>query len=221
LATNVNLQEAVKAGRFRADLLSRLGQVIEVAPLRQRRADIAPLARHFAEHYARQTKADTPSIHPDAIAWLEVQRFSQGDVRLLRDVIERAAIFDRTGLITTGCVASAYQALCPEDVEATPDSSTAHEPIDVALQLASVRPDGFTAVEFARALGGDLHPRSYRRTLNRLCREGWITKTGSRRDRLYLATQRATDTITDKPTDMSDAMSVTASVTATQEDPQS
>src|SRR4029077_2263426 len=68
-ATNQDLEKAVSDGRFRGDLYHRLAQfTMRVPPLRQRIADIAPLARHFlAQHDPRM------SLAPSAIAVLEAQ----------------------------------------------------------------------------------------------------------------------------------------------------
>lgn len=87
-ATNSNLQEAVKKGRFREDLYHRLNQIhLRVPPLRERPEDIESLARHFL------TKQD-PGLRfsPGAMDLLRAYSWP-GNVRELRNAITMAAIF--------------------------------------------------------------------------------------------------------------------------------
>src|SRR6202453_3583297 len=67
-ATNVNLQQAVKDGRFREDLFYRLNVItLELPPLRQRRQDIPLLAQHFLRFYATENATEAPSLSPEAL----------------------------------------------------------------------------------------------------------------------------------------------------------
>lgn len=62
-ATNRDLEQAAAAGEFRRDLLARLAQwQIRVPPLRQRKADILPLLRHFLDRFGGQDRALTPDL---------------------------------------------------------------------------------------------------------------------------------------------------------------
>src|SRR3984893_688909 len=94
-ATNQDLEKAVSEGRFRGDLYHRLAQfTLQVPPLRQRVADIAPLARHFlAQHDPRL------SLTPSAMAVLEAQQWP-GNIRELRNVVTKAAVLAPTQEIT-------------------------------------------------------------------------------------------------------------------------
>ncbi len=86
-ATNQNLEQAVSEGRFRGDLYHRLAQfTLHVPPLRERIADIAPLARHFLAQQDPRL-----SLSPSAIALLEVQPWP-GNIRELRNVVTKAAV---------------------------------------------------------------------------------------------------------------------------------
>jgi DNA-binding NtrC family response regulator len=92
-ATNRDLRELADAGRFRHDLLYRLEVVrIDLPPLRERRVDIAILARHFLDRFSETAGMPSLSLSPDAIEMLERHDWP-GNVRELRNVIERAAIF--------------------------------------------------------------------------------------------------------------------------------
>jgi two-component system, NtrC family, response regulator HydG len=91
-ATNRDLAALIKAGSFREDLFYRLGVIeIVVPPLRERREDILPLARHFVERMARKLKK--PGLRLDATC---VDRLMAhpwpGNVRELENVIERLAL---------------------------------------------------------------------------------------------------------------------------------
>jgi two-component system response regulator HydG len=91
-ATNRDLAEAVRVGKFREDLLYRL-RVIEICvpPLRERPEDIVPLARHFVEQCGRKMKR--PKLHLDAtcLDYLQVYPWP-GNVRELENAIERGAV---------------------------------------------------------------------------------------------------------------------------------
>ncbi|MBI4815230.1 MAG: sigma 54-interacting transcriptional regulator [Deltaproteobacteria bacterium] len=90
-ATNRNLAEEVKAGRFREDLLYRLdGATLVIPPLRERRSEIAPLARMFA---ARAASALSESVELSAEAIERLESYSwPGNIRELRNVMDRAVL---------------------------------------------------------------------------------------------------------------------------------
>jgi two-component system response regulator AtoC len=91
-ATNRNLERDVERGTFRADLFYRLsGFVVEVPPLRDRRPEIAALARKFLADASRALERTPPSIDADAIEILESYAWP-GNVRELRNVMERASL---------------------------------------------------------------------------------------------------------------------------------
>ncbi len=90
-ATNRKLEEEVKAGRFREDLLFRLNIIpIEVPPLRQRAEDIAALANYFLARVGEELGRVGLSFAPETIALLERFPFP-GNVRQLHNIVERAA----------------------------------------------------------------------------------------------------------------------------------
>jgi DNA-binding NtrC family response regulator len=91
-ATNLNIEEAIAKGDFREDLYYRLNVVsIEVPPLRERREDIIPLARHFIDETAVELKKDIRGIDPGAVRLLK--RYSwPGNIRELKNCLERAVL---------------------------------------------------------------------------------------------------------------------------------
>lgn len=91
-ATNRNLKDEVRAGRFREDLFYRLSVFpIEISPLRERRADILPLALHFTENICANLGRERLTLRKRDAAFLEQQDWP-GNVRELKNFIERAAI---------------------------------------------------------------------------------------------------------------------------------
>jgi transcriptional regulator with GAF, ATPase, and Fis domain len=98
-ATNVDLDEAVAAGRFRADLYYRLNVVsLTMPPLRDHREDIPALATHFAAKFREKTRRQIVGIAPEAEA-LMMQYDWPGNVRELENAIERALVLGSTSLI--------------------------------------------------------------------------------------------------------------------------
>jgi two-component system response regulator HydG len=94
-ATNVDLQAAVRDGKFREDLYYRLNVLaIRVPPLRERRDDIAPLAYHFLTRTAAKHGREMREIDPDALAALLSWHWP-GNVRELENAIERAVVLGR------------------------------------------------------------------------------------------------------------------------------
>jgi sigma-54-specific transcriptional regulator len=91
-ATNVNLEEAVQAGRFREDLYYRINVVpIQLAPLRERPGDILPLVRHFLSIYKDRLHTRVPELHPDALNLLHAYPWP-GNIRELENTIHRALL---------------------------------------------------------------------------------------------------------------------------------
>src|SRR5258705_4622346 len=96
-ATNVNLAEEVKAGRFREDLYYRLNVIpVAVPPLRDRRDDITLLAQHFVQVYAEKNGKAISGCTPAAIERLTEYGWP-GNVRELENAIERAVVLTRSG----------------------------------------------------------------------------------------------------------------------------
>jgi DNA-binding NtrC family response regulator len=94
-ATHVDLAQAVRQREFREDLYYRLNVVpLSLPPLRERRDDILPLARHFLARFSREYSVPQPRLTTAAERALVAHRWS-GNVRELRNVIERAVLLHR------------------------------------------------------------------------------------------------------------------------------
>jgi DNA-binding NtrC family response regulator len=91
-ATNVDLRQAVRDGRFREDLFYRLNVIsVDLPPLRSRREDIPLLAAHFLKYYADENGLPPRSLAPDALRAL-VDYDWPGNVRELENAIERGVV---------------------------------------------------------------------------------------------------------------------------------
>jgi DNA-binding NtrC family response regulator len=98
-ATNRDLDEQVREGRFRADLMYRLKVFqIHIPPLRARAEDIPVLAHHFLAQLASRYGRDKLDIDSTALAALAAHDWP-GNVRELRNVLERAVLLQRTGTL--------------------------------------------------------------------------------------------------------------------------
>ena len=107
-ATNVDLKQQVKEGKFREDLFYRLNVItVDLPPLRQRKNDIPLLAEHFISKFAKEN--DKPPLHvtPEALRPLMDYDWP-GNVRELENVMERAVV------LATGTSLTAE--LLPEDL---------------------------------------------------------------------------------------------------------
>lgn len=89
-ATNENIEEAVKKGKFRDDLYYRLNVInIEIPPLRERPEDIEPIAEDILKYLLKEMKLGKKQISSDALKVLKNYNWP-GNVRELRNVLERA-----------------------------------------------------------------------------------------------------------------------------------
>jgi two-component system nitrogen regulation response regulator NtrX len=99
-ATNKDLAAAVKSGDFREDLYFRLNVLpVAVPPLRERRADIAPLAAHFLERFADAEGRAPMTLTDDARELLEEYHWP-GNVREMRNLMERAVVLVKEDVVT-------------------------------------------------------------------------------------------------------------------------
>jgi DNA-binding NtrC family response regulator len=166
-ATNRDLPQDVAAGRFRADLLFRLNAVeVALPPLRNRREDIPYLTSAFVADCARRLKKPVLGVTPAAERIL-VNRLWDGNVRELRNTIERACMLAEGSLLTERDVARDLPASRPRDARAAgqglePDAADRVERARIVEVLRSVAGNKQAA---ARMLG--LSRRAFYRRLER------------------------------------------------------
>jgi DNA-binding NtrC family response regulator len=98
-ATNVDLQQAVREGRFREDLYYRLNVIqLELPPLRNRREDIPLLVAHFLKFYAEENGMPARNLAAETLRMLMDYEWP-GNVRELENVIERGVVLSTTSEI--------------------------------------------------------------------------------------------------------------------------
>ena len=111
LASNKDLAEEVRQGRFREDLYNRINVVqIELPPLAERLGDVALLARHFLRVYTARHRRDKTGISKAALELLERHSWP-GNVRELENVIERAVLLGKDTQVQPEDLPDGLQAL--------------------------------------------------------------------------------------------------------------
>ena len=94
-ATNVNMNEAIKKGKFREDLFYRLSTIIiNIPPLRNRKEDIPILFRKFASDFAQKYNMPTLRLDEKALSLLSQQEW-KGNIRQLRNIAEQMSILEK------------------------------------------------------------------------------------------------------------------------------
>jgi Nif-specific regulatory protein len=103
-ATNIDLEQAVKDGKFRADLYFRLNVIpIHIAPLRKRKIDIPILIEHFLEKFNKENDKKFKSISSSGIKKMLEYKWP-GNVRELMNIIERIIVLNDGKIIETNMI---------------------------------------------------------------------------------------------------------------------
>jgi len=179
-ATNHDLDEQIRRGRFRRDLFYRLGVVcLRIPPLRERPDDIVPLARFFASRYAASfghPEMDEPTA--EVIALLRVHPFD-GNVREMENLIKRAILLGTWDTILEELDAGQdAQIGATSRPEATPDAAL-DDPDSVQDQtvLFATVPQSTPLKEIARRATEQAERRAIARALTTT---GWNRRRASR-----------------------------------------
>ncbi len=151
-ATNRNLEQEVKSGRFREDLFYRLNVVeLNIPPLRERPEDILPLARHFIGEFTKGRARFSAGV----TECLEVYPWP-GNVRELRNAMERAALLFRGEMILAEHLPNKVREAGVRPTAEVENSATDPERLEEMERLAicqALRKHGFNRTETAKALG--------------------------------------------------------------------
>ena len=151
-ATNVPMHVLHDRDHFRPDLLFRLNTVeIVVPPLRERRDDILPIARHYLERYARRYKKDDVAFSAAAEAALVAYDWP-GNVRALRHAVERAVILAGGSVIEPGDLQ--LESVAEGAAASRPESDSLNlDAVEKETIAAALRKHGFNISHAAKELG--------------------------------------------------------------------
>jgi len=152
-ATNRDLKEEIRRGRFREDLYFRLHVfTIVLPPLRERREDVPLLVHHFIEKFNGETGKRVQGLSPAAMGTLQGYAWP-GNIRELRNTLERAMILVDGDVITE-------EQLPPDMQSSRPEAAMLRVPLGVPLDrvekdyiLASLQKNGGNKARTAEVLG--------------------------------------------------------------------
>jgi two-component system response regulator AtoC len=154
-ATNKNLSEQVKAGKFREDLYFRLSVItIWLPPLRDRGEDIPLLAHAFLQEFAKENNKPVKQFTSDAIGVMLRYRWP-GNVRELRSAVERAVVLCRGDKITARDLPPAVRDL-PDGSEfqpALPHGTMTLKEAEKELMIRALKETGGNKTSAAKKLG--------------------------------------------------------------------
>jgi DNA-binding NtrC family response regulator len=148
-ATNRNLEDEVRKGRFREDLFYRLNVVeLNIPPLRERPEDILPLASEFIREFTQGRARFSTSV-TDCLtryAW-------PGNVRELRNAMERAALLSRGELILPEHLPARAREAAEQPAALQPGELQRLEEVERQVIVQTLRKHDFNRTETAKALG--------------------------------------------------------------------
>jgi Nif-specific regulatory protein len=152
-ATNRNLEDELRAGRFREDLYYRLNVFpIRIPPLRERKSDIVLLADHFAEKYADRNGKLIKRISSPALDLLMSYHWP-GNVRELENCIERAVILSSDMVIHSYHLPPSLQSAQSTNTEPTTTLEAALSRLEKELIVEALKIAGGNMAAAARRLG--------------------------------------------------------------------
>jgi transcriptional regulator with GAF, ATPase, and Fis domain len=165
-ATNCNLEQAVRDGRFRQDLYYRLAVLkITMPALRDRREDIPMLARHFVQKHAKRCKVKPRPISREALACM-VNYDWPGNVRELENAIERALVLASSDVILPEDLPESLLERTPLPEMAEASYHAAVKELKKRLILDAVEQTQGSYADAARILG--VHPNYLHRLIRNL-----------------------------------------------------
>ncbi len=159
-ATHRDLEAAIRDRQFREDLYYRLSVVtIHLPPLDRRTEDIPDMVRYFLRRYGPEIGVPSPSITPEAIAWLQAQTWP-GNVRELENTVRKALLLARSYTISVDHVQEALSR------DRTPPSGVRQAHAAYISSLLDQAERGLIQNVFARMLA-DLEPELYSQAIQR------------------------------------------------------
>jgi DNA-binding NtrC family response regulator len=166
-ASNRNLEDEVKAGRFREDLFYRLNVVeLNLPPLRERREDILPLANQFIGEFARNRMRLT-----EATADCLKNYSWPGNVRELRNAMERAVLLSQSEMILPEHLPARLREAAKQAAPVLTSDTQQLDEIERHAIIAALQQHKFNRTETAKALGISRRALLYK--LQRLRQQGF------------------------------------------------
>jgi len=165
-ATNRKLEDEVAAGKFREDLYYRLNVIkIQLPSLRERKADISPLAIHFMTRYSREMEKDIRGISPKVLEILENYNYP-GNVRELENIIARCVALETSNVIRHETLPQLVSGRDYLDLDTSFTSSTSLDTLLGSIEKKMIdkalRSAGGNKTEAAKLLGITLRSFRYR-----------------------------------------------------------
>lgn len=134
-ATNRNLEQEVRGGRFREDLFYRLNVMqIRIPPLRERPEDIPVLCQFYLEHFNRKFNKSLQGLDPAFLDTLMHYHW-KGNVRELRNVMERSVLFSQGDLLTGEVPGLSAGGERPPKAGGWPLKDLRHAPVDLRQEV--------------------------------------------------------------------------------------
>jgi two-component system response regulator HydG len=165
-ATNRELEEEIRRGKFRSDLYYRLNVIaLHLPPLRERREDIALLAQHFIERLATKENGTPKRLAEETLEAL--QRYDwPGNVRELENALERAVVLTQGDVLYPSALPAPVREPPPQRVVSeAPAANPSMEVIERAYILWVLQAEGGNKTKAAEVLGID--PSTLYRKLHR------------------------------------------------------
>ncbi len=170
-ATNKNLEELVKAGKFREDLFFRLRVVeINLPPLRERAGDIPLLAQNFLREFADENKKPVNDFTADALQLLMNYHWP-GNVRELRTAIEHAVVLCRGEKISARDLPPAVRGIRPGETQPPLRNDLTVKEAEKQLIVRALKDTGGNRTLAAKKIG--MSRRTFHRKLHAYHLEGF------------------------------------------------
>jgi len=152
-ATNRDLEDAVKQGRFREDLYYRLNVMqIVLPPLRERSSDVPPLVTYYIDVFNREFKKQVRGATPEAMELLKAYRWP-GNVRELRNAVERAMLLTEGEWLTGDALPLSNDRASTARTMALPEEGVSLETLERELVKQALRRTGGNQTKAATLLG--------------------------------------------------------------------
>ena len=154
-ATNANIEELVRTGRFREDLYYRLDVFrIHLPPLRERHGAVSLLTGHFVAAFGAIYKKEIRAVAPETYRLLRRYQWP-GNVRELKNVIQRAVLLTKNSELTPGVLPARIR-----ELKNTEDNDhSRYSPIQIGMTLSDVEKE-FIKVTLASVSGNKLKAAS-------------------------------------------------------------